>query len=103
MKQSVGSGLPNVRNLIDFVSYSVLLRRTHRLETLHVRCSKGLYVTHELIYDGDKPVGVRLFDKAEGVGPILRKMVNNPASQMEIQSMDMSIGADTPGVWNGNL
>ena len=57
-------------------------------------------MTHEFIYDGNAQVGVRIFDKAEEVDPILRVLDNNPFSQMEIRLIAMSVGADIPGVWN---
>lgn len=57
-------------------------------------------MTHEFIYEGEKQVGVRLFDKSEEVAPILRTLENNPASQMEIRLIAMSVGADTPEVWD---
>ena len=57
-------------------------------------------MTHEFIYDGNTQVGVRIFDKAEEVAPILRVLDNNPFSQMEIRLIAMSVGADIPGVWN---
>lgn len=57
-------------------------------------------MTHEFIYNGDKQVGVRIFDKAEEADVIIRTLDNNPISQMEIRLMAMSVGADTPGVWN---
>ena len=57
-------------------------------------------MTHEFIYDGDTQVEVRIFDKAEKAAPLLRTLENNPVSQMEIRLIAMSVGADTPGVWN---
>ena len=57
-------------------------------------------MTHEFIYDGNAQIGVRIFDKAEEVDPILQTLDNNPISQMGIRLVAMSVGVDTPGVWN---
>ncbi len=43
---------------------------------------EGTHVTHELIYDGNAQVGVRIFDKAAEVDPFLRSLESDPISQM---------------------
>ena len=43
---------------------------------------------------------MRLIDKADELHPMLDSLDNNPATQMRIRMAAMSVGADTPGVWD---